>query len=130
MNRRLWSRFCAVPLGLPKFSVFLLNRMLVGKTFLINCHNYCDHFCPNEQPDGRIWCHICDPIILIWLRVHLSTLCCLLCSQSVLNSSTSSPSCEFLFDYIRLLNIKVEGVGKQGIYLHGWLVFSEGGNAL
>lgn len=33
------------------------------KTFLINCHNYCDHFCPNEQPDGRIWCHICDPII-------------------------------------------------------------------
>jgi len=43
--------------------VFLVNSMLVVKTFLINCHNYCDHFCPNEQPDGRIWCHFCDPII-------------------------------------------------------------------
>lgn len=99
------SRLC-----IPNFSVFLVNRMLVVKTFLINCHNYCDHFCPNEQPDGRIWCHICDPFILIWLRVHLSTLCCLLCSQSVLKLSTSSRSCKFSFDYIRLLNIKAEGV--------------------
>lgn len=82
--------FSAGRLLFPNFSVFLVNRMLVAKTFLINCHNYCDHFCPNEQPDGRIWCHICDPIILIWLWVRLSTLCCLLCSQSVLELSMSS----------------------------------------
>lgn len=76
--------------------VFLLNRTLVVKIFLINCHNYCDLLCPNEQPDGRIWCHICDPIVLIWLRVHLSTLCHLLCSQSV-------P--KFLFFFVALLRV-------------------------
>lgn len=72
------------PLFASALSVFLVRRMLVVKTFLINCHNYCDHFCPNEQPDGRIWCHICDPLILIWLSVRLSTLYHLLSPQSVL----------------------------------------------
>lgn len=99
-------------------AAFLVNGMMAAKTFLINCHNYCDHFCPNEQPDGRIWCHICVPLVLIWRRVHLSTLCCLLRSQSVLESSRLFQGCEFSSDYISLLNIKVEGVWKQGIYLH------------
>lgn len=90
-------------------SAFLVNGMMAAKTFLINCHNYCDHFCPNEQPDGRIWCHICVPLVLIWRRVHLSTLCCLLRSQSVLEPSRLSQGCEFSFDYISLLNIKVGG---------------------
>lgn len=35
-----------------------------------------------------------------------------------------------VFYLIILLNIKGAAVGKRGIYLHGWLVFSEVRNAL
>lgn len=83
--------------------VFLANSMLVVKTILINCHNYCDHFRPNVQPDGRIWCHICDPIINLARgpSEHIVPFAAFtICPQVV--RVLFFWSCEFIFDYIRV----------------------------